>query len=171
MVRRGGMRYRYWKVLGTALGIAWVSLGCAAPKRVPALEKLRQVEVEGASPLIIQVTDMEKRPLRAEELSPPTRGGFLWEYRVRIVNSSEMGVTLEHLHLTVQNLWGGNWPGDHPLNLKVKGWSEGQVLAQAQLASTDPQDTAGLTGIEVLTFLGRRDDGKPISFTVRVPLD
>ena len=159
------------KFLGLIVFVALFSLRCAAPTKRPPIERLTEVEVEGASPLIITVADVEKRPLRADELSPPSRAGFFWEYRVRIANPSDIGYRLDHLHLTVQNLWGKSWPGDQPLNFRVKEGGEEEVVVRARLASSSPEDTPGLTGIEALTFLGQRDDGQPIIFTVRVPLN
>ncbi len=160
-----------WKLLGWALLLGLLSVRCAAPTKHPPIERLTEVEVEGASPLIIKVADIEKRPLRADELSPPSRAGFFWEYRVRIANPSDIGYRLDRLHLTVQNLWGKSWPGDQPLNFRVKEGGEEEVVVRTRLASSSPEDTPGLTGIEALTFLGHRDDGQPISFTVRVPLN
>ena len=165
------MRHPYWKVLGLTVFVALLSLRCAAPARLPTLERLREVEVEGASPLIVKVTNMERRPLRADELPPPSTAGFFWEYRVRIANPIDIGFRLDRLRLTVQNLWGKSWPGDQPLNFRVKEGGQEEVMVQARLASSSPEDTPSLTGIETLTFLGQRDDGQPISFTVRVPLN
>ncbi len=165
------MRHTQWRLFGLALFLALVGLRCAPPRRVPSLVKPTQVEVEGAKPLIIKVTQMQKRDLRPGELAAPVKAGFLWEYRVRVINPSDVGVSLDRLHLNVQNLWGESWPGDQPLNLRVEGWGEEEVSVQARLATSDPQDQASLTGIETLTFLGRGDDGRPMSFTVRVPLD
>ena len=165
------MRHPYWKVLGLIVFVALVSLRCAAPTRLPTLERLPEVEVEGASPLIVKVTNMERRPLRTDELLPPSSAGFIWEYRVRIANPIDIGFRLDRLRLTVQNLWGKSWPGDQPLNFRVKEGGQEEVVVQARLASSSPEDTPSLTGIEALTFLGQRDDGQPISFTVRVPLD
>ena len=133
--------------------------------------KPARVEVEGASPLIVTVTGMEKRPLRPEELDSPVKGGFLWDYRVKIENPTDTGVRLDHLGLNVKNRWGETWPGDQPLNLRIEGGSEAEVSVQARLASSDPSIEPGVTGLEILTFLGERDDGGPVSFTVRVPLN
>jgi hypothetical protein len=171
--REGGscMRHPYWKVLGLIVFVALVSLRCAGPTSLPPLARLPEVEVEGASPLIVKVTNMERRPLRTDELPPPSRAGFSWEYRVRIANPSDIGFRLDRLRLTVQNLWGKSWPGDQPLNFRVKEGGQEEVVVQARLASSSPEDTPSLTGIEALTFLGQRDDGQPISFTVRVPLN
>src|SRR3972149_1491399 len=165
------MRHPYWKVLGLIVFVALLSLRCAGSTSLPPLERLPGVEVEGASPLIVKVTNMERRPLRAEELSPPSTAGFSWEYRGRIANPSDIGFRLDRLRLTVQNLWGKSWPGDQPLKFRVKEGGQEEVVVQARLASSSPEDTPSLTGIEALTFLGQRDDGQPISFTVRVPLD
>ena len=165
------MRHPYWKVLGLIVFVALLSLRCAGPTSLPPLERLPEVEVEGASPLIVKVTNMERRPLRTDELPPPSRAGFFWEYRVRIANPIDIGFRLDRLRLTVQNLWGKSWPGDQPLNLRVKEGGQEEVVVQARLASSSPEDTPNLTGIETLTFLGQRDDGQPISFTVRVPLN
>jgi len=165
------MRHPYWKVLGLIVFVALVSLRCAGPTSLPPLARLPEVEVEGASPLIVKVTNMERRPLRTDELPPPSRAGFSWEYRVRIVNPSDIGFRLDRLRLTVQNLWGKSWPQDQPLNFRVKEGGQEEVVVQARLASSSPEDTPSLTGIEALTFLGQRDDGQPISFTVRVPLN
>jgi hypothetical protein len=165
------MRLTQWKFLGLIVFVALLSLRCAAPTRLPSIERLTEVEVEGASPLIITVADIEKRPLRTDELSPPSTAGFFWEYRVRITNPSDIGYRLDRLRLTVQNLWGKSWPGDQPLNFRVKEGGEEEVVVRARLASSSPEDTPSLTGIEALTFLGQRDDGQPIIFTVRVPLE
>ncbi|MFQ5803046.1 MAG: hypothetical protein ACE5JQ_09150 [Candidatus Methylomirabilales bacterium] len=165
------MRHPAWKVFGLTLFLALLSLRCAPPKRIPSLVKPTQVEVEGAGPLIVTVTGMQKRPLRIREMAPPATGGFLWEYQVKIANPTNTGITLVRLRMTVQNLWGESWPGDQPLNLRMEAGSERQVLLQARLASSNPQIEPGVTGVETLTFLGHRDDGQPISFTVRVPLD
>ena len=165
------MRHPAWKCFGLTLFFALLSLRCAPPKRVPSIVKPSQVEAEGASPLLVQVTGMRKRPLRSGELVPPAKGGSLWEYQVKIANPTDTGVTLDHLRMTIQNLWGESWPGDQPLNLRIEGGGEGEVSVKAKLASSDPQTEAGVTGVEVLTFLGQRDDRKPVSFTVRVPLD
>ncbi|MFQ5881521.1 MAG: hypothetical protein ACE5I9_03455 [Candidatus Methylomirabilales bacterium] len=165
------MRHTKWKPLGLALFLALLGLQCAPPRKFPSLVKPTQVEVQGARPLVVKVTDMQKRPLRPDELTPPAKAGFFWEYRVKVANPNDMGVTLDRLRLTVQNLWGESWPRNQPLNLALKDWSEVEISVQAQLASSGPHDQASLTGIETLTFLGRRDDGTPVSFTVRVPLD
>lgn len=165
------MRRRIGMVFGVTIFLALLSVRCAGPRQLPALAKPAGVEVEGAAPLMVKVSGMEKRPLRAEELSPPTAAGFLWEYRVTITNPTGTAVTLDRLRLTVQNLWGGSWPGDQPVNLTVHGGNDGQVTVQARLASSDPTDRPGLSGVETVTFLGRRADGTPISFTLRVPLD
>lgn len=165
------MRHPAWQFFGLTLFLALLSLRCAPPKRVPTIVKPSEVEVRGASPLLVQVTGMRKRPLRPEELVPPAKGGFLWEYQVKIANPTDTGVTLDHLRMTIQDLWGESWPGDQPLNLRIEGGSEGKVSLQAKLASSNPQAEAGVTGVEILTFLGQRDDDKPVSFTVRVPLD
>jgi hypothetical protein len=157
--------------LGLIVFVALVSLGCAGPTRVAPLGRLPDVEVEGASPLIVKVTNMERRVLRPEELPPPSTAGFSWQYRVKIANPIDIGFRLDRLHVTVQNLWGKSWPGDQPLNFRVKQGGQEEVVVQAQLASSSPEDTPSLTGIETLTFLGQRDDGQPISFTVRVPLN
>jgi hypothetical protein len=165
------MRHPYWKVLGPTVLAALVSLGCAGPTSPPRLERLPEVEVEGASPLIVKVTNMERRVLRTEELPPPSTAGFSWQYRVKIANPIDIGFRLDRLHVTVQNLWGKSWPGDQPLNFRVKEGGEEEVMVRARLASSSPEDTPGLTGIEALTFLGHRDDGQPVTFTVRVPLN
>lgn len=164
------MRDPRWKLIGLALLVALPSLQCAAPRDVPSVVKPRVVEVEGASPLTVKVTELEKRRLPTEELTLQMREGFLWEFRVTITNPSDMGVNLDQLRLTVQNLWGRSWPGDQPLKLKVESGGEAQVSVHARLASSDPNDLASLTGLQTLTFLGRRDDGTPVSFTIRVPL-
>lgn len=165
------MRHLTWQLTGCAFFVALLSVRCAAPERVPLVVKPTQAEVEGASPLIITVTRMHKRPLRPEELTPPAKGGFLWEYHVTIENPTDMTVRLDRVRLSVQNIWGESWPGDQPLNLQIRGGSEGQVPVQARLASSDPKVEWGVTGVETLTFLGQREDGRPISFTIRVPLD
>ncbi len=167
------MRYPSWKVkvLGLALLVALPTLRCAAPREAPTVEKPRVVEVEGASPLTVKVTELEKRRLTAEELTVQMRDGFRWEFRVKIANPSDMGVSLDRLRLTVQNLWGRSWPGDQPLKLKIERGGEAEVSVHARLASSDPNDLASLTGVQTLTFLGRRDDGKSMSITVRVPLN
>jgi hypothetical protein len=171
MFRRGSMRHLHWKGLGAVVLVALVGLRCAGPTSPRPLERLPEVEVEGASPLVVKVTNMERRVLRTEELPPPSTIGFSWEYRVKIANPIDIGFRLDRLHVTVQNLWGKSWPGDQPLNFRVKQGGQEEVVVQARLASTSPEDTPSLTGIETLTFLGQRDDGQPISFTVRVPLN
>lgn len=165
------MRHPKWKFAGLALFIAFLGLRCAGPTKIPSVAKPAQVEVEGEGPLLVKVTDVWKRALRPEELTPPTKAGFIWDYKVRIANRSSTGISLDRLRLTVQNLWGQSWPGDQPLNVKVRVGDEEQISVHGRLASTDPNDLASLTGVETLTFLGRRDDGNPITFTVRVPLD
>ncbi|MFQ5847290.1 MAG: hypothetical protein ACE5IQ_06385 [Candidatus Methylomirabilales bacterium] len=165
------MRDPRWKVFGLALLVALSGLRCAAPRQVPSVVKPRVVEVEGADPLLVKVTEMEKRHLRTQELASPMKEGFRWEFRVKIANPRLTGVSLDRLRLTVQNLWGRSWPGDQPLNVRVEGGSEAQVLVHGQLASSNPQDAPSLTGVETLMFLGRHDDGAPVSFTVRIPLD
>ncbi len=165
------MRHPAWKFFGLTLFFALVGLRCAPPKRIPSIVKPSRVEAEGASPLLVKVTGMRKRSLRSEELVPPAKGGSLWEYQVKIANPTDTGVTLDHLRMTIQNLWGESWPGDQPLNLRIEGGSEREVSLQARLASSAPDIEEGVTGVEVLTFLGQRDDGKPVGFTVRVPLD
>ncbi|MFQ5656496.1 MAG: hypothetical protein ACE5G5_03070 [Candidatus Methylomirabilales bacterium] len=165
------MRHIQWKLWGVALFLALVGLRCAPPKRVPSLVKPTQVEVEGAKPLIVSMTRMRKRPLRPGELTPFAKAGSLWEYQVTLENPSEVGVNLDRLLLTVQNLWGASWGEDQPLNLRLEEGSERKVAVQARLTTTDPQDRSSLTGVQTLNFLGRDDDGGSINFTVRVPLD
>lgn len=164
------MRQPKWKLLGVALLVAVFSIRCGAPRRVPSVEKPTEVEVEGAGPLVVRVTDVWKRPLRPDELAPTDTIGFLWEYKVRIANQSNLGVSLNRMRLNVQNLWGRSFPGDQPLNLRIESWGEEQVSVEARLGSSDPDSLETFTGVETLTFLGRREDGEPISFTVRVPL-
>jgi hypothetical protein len=165
------MRLTQWKFLGVALLLGLVGVQCAPAIKTPTLRKPPQVEVEGAGELKVSVTDMRKRPLRPEELSPSVGTGYLWEYRVKISNPTGPGIALDRLRLTVQNLWGRSWPGDQPLNLTIEPKGMSEVMVQARLSTSDPEDQAGLTGIEVLTFLGRTDNGSPLSFTLRVPLD
>ena len=164
------MRDPAWKIFGVVLFVALLGVQCTPRGRVPPVVKPAQVEVTRESPLIVTVTGMQKRPLQPEELVPPTRGGFLWEYRVKIANPTATPVNLDRLRMTVQNLWGETWPGDQPLNLRIEGGSEVEIPVEARIASSDPRIEPGVTGLEILTFLGDRD-GEPISFTVRVPLD
>jgi hypothetical protein len=164
------MRHPTWKFVGLALFVALLSVRCGAPKRVPPDVKSTNVEVEGAEPLMVKVTDVWKRPLRPEELNPTDTTGFLWQYQIKIANQSGMGVNLQRLHLDVRNLRGATWPKDQVLNLRVEGWSEGEVSVEGRLGASDPGALASLTGFETLTFSGQRDDGEPISFTVQVPL-
>lgn len=164
------MRHPKWQFLGLVVIIGLLSVRCGPSKKIPPLVKTADVEVENAAPLTVRVTDVWKRPLRSEELKPTDKAGFLWQYKVRIANPSGVGINLDRLRLNVQNLWGSSWPGDQPLNLRIKGGGEEQISVSARLGSSDPEDLASLTGFETLTFLGQRDDGKAISFTVRVPL-
>jgi hypothetical protein len=164
------MRHPKWQFVGLVLFVALLSVRCGPSKRVPALVKPSDVEIQGAEPLKITVTDVWKRPLRPEELQPTDKAGFLWEYKVKIANQGNAGVSLELLRLNVENLWGQSWREDHPLNLNVKRRAEEQISVAGRLGSSDPEALPGLTGVETLTFLGRSDDGNPISFTVRVPL-
>jgi hypothetical protein len=160
-----------WKVIGLAVFAAALTIRCAAPEKVPSVVKPGRAEVEGASPLVVTVTETRKRPLRAEELTPPSTGGFLWEYEVKIANPTNTGLTLDRIRMTVQNLWGESWPGDRPLNVRVDAGRERKVSFEARLASSNPQVEPSVTGVETVTFLGQDDDGQPISFTIRVPLD
>lgn len=164
------MRHLMWQFLGLLLCVALLGVGCGPSKRVPSLVKPSDVEVEGAEPLKVTVTDVWKRPLRPEELEPTDKAGYLWEFNVKIANQSNVGVTLELLRLNVQNLWGNGWRKDKPLNLSVRGGAEAEVSVKGRLGSSDPNALPGLTGVETLTLLGRFDDGEPINFTVRVPL-
>jgi hypothetical protein len=165
------MRHPDGKRFAVVLILALLGIRCAGPRPLPALEKPTRVHVEEVGPLIVKVSDVAKHPLPVEELAAPTTAGFLWEYRITISNPTATAVSLDRLRLTVQNLWGKSWPADQPLNLTVPGGSEGQVVVRARLASSDPQDRHALSGVETVTFLGRRADGAPIAFTVRVPLD
>jgi len=165
------MRHPARKIFGVVMLFALLGVQCAAPRgRVPSVVKPAEVEVRGADPLIVMVTGMQKRPLRPEELVPPTTGGFLWEYRVLIANPTATPVTFDHLRMTVQNLWGDTWPGDQPLNLRITGGDEAEIPVEARMASSNPRVEPGVTGLEILTFLGEHD-GQPISITIRVPLD
>lgn len=165
------MRHIQWKFLGLALFLAFVGLRCAPPKRVPSVVKPTQVKVEGVKPLVVSVTEMQKRPLRPDELTPFAKAGSLWEYQVKVENPSDVGVDLGLLHITVQNLWGESWDEDKPLNVRLEEGSERDVSVQARLTTSNPQDRASLTGVQTLTFSGRDDDGGSIRFTVRVPLN
>ncbi len=164
------MRHTKWQLIVLALVLAFVSVRCGPSKRTPSVVRPTDVQVEGAESLAVRVTDVWKRPLRPEELNPTDKAGFLWEYKVQIANQSDVGVNLDRLRLNVQNLWGDSWPVDQPLNLRIKGWGEEQISVKARLGSSEPNTLPSLTGVETLTFAGRRDDGKAISFTVRVPL-
>lgn len=164
------MRHPQWKLMVLLLFVTLLSVECGPSKKVPSLTKPPDIQVEGAAPLVVRVSDVWKRPLRPEELSPTDKAGFLWEYKVTIANQSSVGVNLDRLRLNVQNLWENSWPGDQPMNLRVPPGGEQRVSVDARLGSSDPGDPASLTGVEILTFVGRRDDGEPVSFTVRVPL-
>jgi hypothetical protein len=165
------MRHLAFKFFGLTLFLALLSLRCAPPKKIHSVVKPAEIEVEGAGPLVVAVTGMRKRPLMSRELGPPATGGFLWEYRVKIANPTDIGITLVRLRITVQNLEGKSWPGDQPLNVRVEAEGEQQVSLEARLASWDPQSKPGVTGVQTSTFLGHHDDGQPITLTVRVPLD
>lgn len=165
------MHHIQWKFLGLALILAFVGLRCAPPKRVPSVAKPTQVEVEGAKPLVVSVAEMKKRPLHPDELTPFAKAGSLWEYQVKLENPSDVGVSLDRLHITVQNLWGTSWDEDQPLNVQLAEASEREISVQGRLTTSNPQDRASLTGVQTLTFSGRDDDGGSIRFTVRVPLD
>jgi hypothetical protein len=164
------MRHQKWQFVGVVLVVALLSVQCGPSKRVPSLVKPSDVEIHGADSLKITVTDVWKRPLRSEELQPTDKAGFLWEYKVKIANQGSAGVSLELLRLNVQNLWGHSWREDQPLNLNIKTRAEEEISVVGRLGSSDPEALPGLTGVETLTFLGRSDDGNPVSFTVRVPL-
>lgn len=165
------MRPAQWKFLGVALVLGLAGVQCAPAIKTPTLRKPPQVEVEGAGDLKVSVTDMRKRPLKAEELGPLVKAGYLWEYRVRVSNPTGPGLTLDRLRLNVQNLWGRSWPGDRPLKVTIEPQGTGEAAIEARLSTSDPEDPASLTGIQTLTFLGRTDIGMPVSFTLRVPLD
>ena len=160
----------HWKFFSLALLVALIALRCAPPKKLP-LFRPTQVEVEGAGPLVVTVADMQKRPLSPGELTATDKAGFFWEYRVRVANPTNVTVRLERLHLKVHNLWGARWEEDQPLNVRVDGGGQEEILVQARLATSDPTDRPGLKGVETLTFWGRDDNGRPVSFLVRVPLD
>lgn len=164
------MRHPKWQFVGVVLVVALLSVRCGPSKRVPSVVKPSDVEIQGADSLKITVTDVWKRPLRPEELQPTDAAGFLWQYKVKIANQGDVGVTLELLRDNVQNLWGQGWREDKPLNLSVRRRAEAEISGEARLGSSDANAPPGLTGVETLTFLGRSDDGDPISFTVRVPL-
>ncbi len=165
------MRHTKWKFLGVVLVLGLVGVQCAPGIKTPTLRKPPQVEVEGVGELKVSVTDMRKRPLQPEELGPFGRAGYLWEYRVRISNPTGTGIALDRLRLNVQNLWGRSWPGDRPVSLKIEPKGTDEATIQARLSTSDPEDQASLTGIQSLIFLGRTDNGSPVSFTLRVPLD
>lgn len=164
------MRHRKWQFVGVVLFVAVLSVRCGPSTRVPSLVKPSDVEIQGADSLKITVTDVWKRPLRPEELQPTDKAGFMWQYKVKITNQGDRGVTLELLRDNVQNLWGQGWREDKPLNLNIQRRAEAEISGEARLGSSDPEALPGLTGVETLTFLGRSDDGDPVTFTVRVPL-
>jgi len=130
-----------------------------------------RTEVEGPAYLRVVVTDWQKRPLTAGEMSPMERAGFRWDYTVQITDTGGMTTQFREVTATVKSLTGFRSTRTFPLESRVDPRGTTPITINARLSTSNPDEPGNLTGVEELTFLGRDDDFKLIQLVVRVPLN
>jgi hypothetical protein len=144
--------------------------GCSYPPPDVATLPVR-TEVEGPPYLRVVVTDWQKRPLTASEMSPMERAGFRWDYVVQITDTGGMTIQLREVTATVKSLTGFRSTRTFPLESRVDPHGTTPITISARLSTGNPDEPGNLTGVEELTFLGRDNEFKLIQLVVRVPLN
>jgi len=130
-----------------------------------------RTEVEGPPYLRVVVTDWQKRPLTASEMSPMERAGFRWDYLVQITDTGGMTTQFREVTATVRSLTGFRSTRTFPLESRVDPHGTTPITITARLSTGNPDEPGNLTGVEELSFLGRDDDFKLVQLVVRVPLN
>ena len=149
---------------------AVLAAACSYPPLEVATLPVR-TEVEGPANLRVVVTDWQKRPLRASEMSPLERAGYRWDYTVQITDTGGMAIQLREVTATVKSLTGFVTTRTFPLESRVEPHGTTPITINARLSTSNPDEPGNLTGVQELTFLGRDDDYKLIQLVVRVPLN
>jgi len=144
--------------------------GCSYPPPDVATLPVR-TEVEGPPYLRVVVTDWQKRPLTASEMSPMERAGFRWDYLVQITDTGGMTTQFREVTATVRSLTGFRSTRTFPLESRVDPHGTTPITITARLSTGNPDEPGNLTGVEELSFLGRDDDFKLVQLVVRVPLN
>lgn len=165
------------RILGCMLLIlagAGLGAGCTLlfPDGAREVAKLPlRVEVEGPPYLRVVVTDWQKRPLAAGEMSSMERAGFRWDYTVQITDTAGQTVQFREVTASVQSLTGYRSTRTFPLESRVDPHGTVPVTIHAHLSTSNPDEPGNLTGVQELTFLGRDEHWKLVELVVRVPLN
>ncbi len=167
-----GKRTRAWIVEAMALVAFAATLQASCSYPPPEVATLPvQTEVEGPPYLRVVVTDWQKRPLTAGEMSPMERAGYRWDYTVRITDTGGTTVQFREVTASVTSLTGFRSTQTIPLESRVDPHGTVPITIHARLSTSNPDEPGNLTGVEELTFLGRDDEFKLIQLVVRVPLN
>jgi hypothetical protein len=143
---------------------------CSYPPPEVATLPVR-TEVEGPPYLRVVVTDWQKRPLTAGEMSPMERAGFRWDYTVQITDTEGKTVQFREVTASVTSLTGFRSTRTIPLQSRVDPHGTVPITINAHLSTSNPDEPGNLTGVQQLTFLGRDDEYRLVQLVVRVPLN
>jgi hypothetical protein len=150
--------------------IAAAAAACAYPPPDVATLPVRTA-VEGPPYLRVVVTDWQKRPLAAGEMSPMERAGVRWDYTVQITDTAGKTVQFREVTASVQSLTGYRSTRTFPLESRVEPHGTVPITIHAHLSTSNPEEVGNLTGVQELTFLGRDDEFRLVQLVVRVPLN
>jgi len=151
------------------LALTVLGAGCAHETQ-PAAQLPSQPIVRAPADLRVAVVGITKRPLAAGELAPFERAGLRWEYGLQIADTGKVGVRLEQVQNSVRSLSGVASTKTIPLPSRVEPNGTTTIDIRAVLSTSNPEEPGNLRGVQELVFLGRDDQGRPVQFTVEVPL-
>ncbi len=157
------------KVLGVVVLSALVGAGCVgvAPGPTPQVPAL---EIAGAWPLQVSVSEVQKRALLPAELPAYAAEGARWDCVVRFAAPPDVGVKFTRLGQVTRSLSRITASKEEPFALEVFPGLESRVTVHAMLWSSTAGDALGLSGSHELTFHGTDSRGNALTALVRVPL-
>ena len=158
---------RWGLLFGVCLSFLAELSACTIPSLLPPPPAT--FGIEGAGPLAIDVVDMEKRLLRAEELSPYGAKGFRWDYTVRFRDTGGIGVTISSLRMVVKSNERPISSIGQPFQLRIDPGKEAQAFFHATLSALTGEPES-LIGVHEVVLEGKDDKGGEVKITLRVPL-
>lgn len=167
MMSSQGLWKRWGFLAVVCLGLLATLQACTIPSPLPPPPAT--LSVEGAGPLAINVVKMEKRPLKAVELSPYGAKGFRWDYTVRFRDTGGIGVTISRLRMAVKSDAKPISSVEQPFQLRIDPREEAQAFFHATL-STLTGEAESLIGVHEVVLEGKSDKGGEVKITLLVPL-
>lgn len=163
---------RSWSSVAVWFSAFLVVWGCA--RRPPSELVLpppprTSFQVEGAGPLTVELVQIEKRPLTAQELIPGTARGMRWEYTLRFKGTSR-GVTISRLTMNLIGHLGEVRSEERPFSFHMDPGDEADVTFEAVLSTSMKDRPEPLMGVHQLLLEGKDDRGEALRISIRVPL-